>query len=413
MDIEEERLNEIQNENEVTDEILVENEQQQLDENEEASIEIGKIVIPGNDIMKQINNATKQDGSFEGEYSNKEVSEGNINENSDNIRSNGSINSRSSIQSNNNNKASSRRSSQSNNNISSSRRSSQSNNTNNSRRSSQSNNNISSSRRSSQSNNANNSRRSSQSNSTKTKEEEKEESKAKVLKNKKEFGIPKDDSLEKNTSIFNYTSIYSDIMIKNNSIENTINSIQQHIEEKKREQAIEEEKENTSKNKEKSSTSNINLINLTKENFLDILNHLDYDDIVNLKSRLSEIGIYNQFNDVLFEKQNKIIESLIEQKQDMERKIRFQKEEIVRLRCSVENYDEKLKYAEKKILNDICNRCGISFDKFGYPHRITVFGRALSKEEIVEKTKIQSDLIENGLLSRMQVPNDDKPKSLE
>ncbi|ORX85613.1 hypothetical protein BCR32DRAFT_265565 [Anaeromyces robustus] len=141
----------------------------------------------------------------------------------------------------------------------------------------------------------------------------------------------------------------------------------------------------------------INIVNLTKNNLINIINEMSYEDICKFKDKLTEFGIYNQINDVLYEKQNRIIEVLVEQKQDFERKIHYQKEEIHKLRNSLESYKSKMQFVRKKTLNDICNRCGISFDKYGYPHRITVFGKSISKEELIEKTQIQSDLLECGL----------------
>jgi len=206
---------------------------------------------------------------------------------------------------------------------------------------------------------------------------------------------------DKISSIFNYTSIYSSIDAKNDSFDKKkMYNLHQNIERKKHEKLFgsTEKKEEKLMNIEKH--DNINLSSITKDNFLYILNNMGYEDITKLKNKLSEIGIYNQFNDVLFDKQNKIIESLIEQKQELERKILFQKQEIKKLRYSVECYETRMNFIRKKTLNDICNRCGISFDQFGYPHRVTVFGKPITKEEIEEKTRIRSNLLDNGLGSK-------------
>lgn len=216
------------------------------------------------------------------------------------------------------------------------------------------------------------------------------------------------------SSIFNYTSIYSNISGKeNSSSDQKLFKIQEHIENKKKEKLIPLEEKDEVKEEEKSPEEDITLTSLTKDNFLNILNNMDYENISKLKNRLSEIGIYNQFNDVLFDKQNKIIEKLIEQKQELERKIQYQKDEIVKLRYSVECYDNKMKYIRKKTLNDICHRCGITFDKDGYPRRVAMFGKPITKEEIIEKTKIRSDLIEVGLGTKKEVKSEVNNSPLE
>jgi len=371
MDAAADKSNEIKNE--VEDENPLENKQE--NEIQQSSIE-EKIVIPGNNIMKQIDEAVVQDETVN--YGNDEdvsqegVDDEMINDIDDQVHlEEDKVNK---INENNDTGLSN--------------------------------------------NDEMNIQHSSQSNMEKKAEAENHETENEISKNKKSEDDDKEsksNSSDKISSIFNYTSIYSDIAVKNNSYESDLNTIQRNIESRKKELGtpIKEEDEEAIKEKEEENSVDINLINITKDNFLDILNKMNYEDVAKLKNKLSEIGIYNQFNDVLFEKQNKIIETLVEQKQDYERKVQFQKEEIFKLRSSVQNYDDRLKTIQKKTLNDICNRCGISFDKFGYPHRITTFGRALSKEEIEEKTRIKSDLFENGLFTRIDAPIEEKPKSLE
>ncbi|OUM61067.1 hypothetical protein PIROE2DRAFT_62741 [Piromyces sp. E2] len=225
--------------------------------------------------------------------------------------------------------------------------------------------------------------------------------------------LTENKSSEKISSIFNYTSIYSSINSKNDSFDKKMYNLHQHIEKKKQERLSTSSEKDEVKSSQSEKSENINLITLTKDNFLDILNGMGYEDITKLRNKLSEIGIYNQFNDILFDKQNKIIETVIEQKQELERKIHFQKEEIQKLRYSLECYESKMKYIRKKTLNDICNRCGISFDQYGYPHRVTVFGKPLLKEEIEEKTRIRSSLLENGLSTKPKIEQEINTEPLE
>ncbi|ORX85614.1 hypothetical protein BCR32DRAFT_265566 [Anaeromyces robustus] len=213
-----------------------------------------------------------------------------------------------------------------------------------------------------------------------------------------------DNSNDKSSSIFNYTSIYSNIT-KSDSTDKKLFYIKKHIDEKKQEKLLSKKKYEEKPEIEKK-IKEINIVNLTKNNLINIINEMSYEDICKFKDKLTEFGIYNQINDVLYEKQNRIIEVLVEQKQDFERKIHYQKEEIHKLRNSLESYKSKMQFVRKKTLNDICNRCGISFDKYGYPHRITVFGKSISKEELIEKTQIQSDLLECGLGKKTQVKID-------
>ncbi|ORY30079.1 hypothetical protein LY90DRAFT_512754 [Neocallimastix californiae] len=188
--------------------------------------------------------------------------------------------------------------------------------------------------------------------------------------------------------------------------------LQEHIENKKKEKLNQKNGSEETINDE-DSQDNFTIATMTKDNFINLLNSMTYNDITLIKDRLSEIGIYNQFNDILLDKQNNIIEKLIEQKQELQRKILYQKEEIKKLRNSVDCYNKNMKYVRKKTLNDVCNRCGISFDKEGNPHRVTVFGKPILKEELIEKTKIQSNLLEVGLESKKEVKIEENVNPLE